>query len=81
MILANSQFNNLRENARRKSHDHNIGDQIVVVAFKPNALEDQAKGPHTISQVHTNGTVSHMLNEEVIERINVRRIKPYCSAV
>ena len=53
----------------------------MITAYKPNALEDQAKGPHTISQVHSNGTVSCLLNEEVFDRINVRRIKPYHSAV
>ena len=69
--------NNLRENQRRRHHDYNIGDQIMIITFKPNALEDRARGPFTISQVHTNGTVSCMLNEEVIDRINIRRIKPY----
>ena len=63
--------NNLKENARRKQHDCNVGDQILIIAFKPNALKDRAKGPHTISQVHTDGTVSYMLNEEVIDQINI----------
>ena len=71
--------NNLRENRRRRSHDYTIGDQIMILGFKPSlsALEPRAKGPYTISQVHNNGTVSYMLNEEVIDRINIRRIKPY----
>ena len=70
--------NNLRENRRRKQHDYNIGDQMMIIAYKPNALDDErGKGPYAITQVHVNGTVSYMLNEEVIDRINIRRIKPY----
>ncbi len=72
--------NNLKENQRRRQHDYNIGDQILILAYKPGALDERAKGPYTISQVHTNGTVSYMLNNAVIDRINIRRIKPYHSA-
>ena len=71
--------NNLRENRRRKDHNYSVGDQIMIIAYKPHALQDRAKGPYTISQIHVNGTVSYMLNEEVIDRINIRRIKPYYS--
>ena len=71
--------NNLRENARRRHHDYTIGDQIMILAYKPNlpVLQARANGPYTISQVHSNSTVSYMLNEYVIDRINIRRIKPY----
>ena len=69
--------NNLRENQRRQEHDCNIGDQVLIISFKPDASEERGEGPHTISQVHVNGTVTLMLNEEVLERINIRRIKPY----
>ena len=71
--------NNIRENKRRRHHDYTIGDQIMILAYKPNlpALEARAKGPYTISQVHNNGTVSYLLNQEVIDRINIRQIKPY----
>ena len=75
-------YNNLRENSRRRYHDYTIGDQMMILAYKPNlsALEARAKGPYTITQVHNNGTVSYMLNEHVIDRINIRRIKPYYKA-
>ena len=73
--------NNLRENKRRKEHDYMVGDQFLIIAYKPNALEARANGPpYTITQVHSNGTVSYGLNEEVIDRINIRRIKPYYKA-
>lgn len=71
--------NALNENRRRKSHEYNVGDQIAILAYNPNALEARATGPFVITQVHTNGTVSFLRNEEVIERINIRRIKPYYS--
>ena len=63
--------NNLRENKQRRNHNCCVGDQIMILAFKPNALEDRAKGPHTISQVHVNGTVSFVLNEHVIDGIDI----------
>ena len=74
--------NNLRENRRRRHHDYTTGDQIMILAYKHNlsALGARAKGPYTISQVHNNGTVSYMLNQHVIDRINIRRIKPYYKA-
>ena len=34
-------------------------------------MDDQAKGPCTISQVHVNGTVSCVLNEHVIDQIKI----------
>ena len=69
--------NNLKENKRRRQHDYTVGDQMMIIAFKPHALQDRAKGPYTITQVHSNGTVSYLLNQETIDRINIRRIKPY----
>ena len=72
--------NNSRENKRRRDHNCCVGDQITILAFKPNAMDDRAKGPHTVSQVHVNGTVSCMLNDHVIDQIDVQRVKPHCQA-
>ena len=36
-------------------------------------------GPYAITQVHTNGTVTIRLSDNVTERINIRWIKPYHS--
>lgn len=72
--------NALKENRRRKAHEYNVGDSIAILAFNPGALDARATGPFIITQVHTNGTVSFLRNEEVIERINIRRIKPYFAA-
>ena len=74
--------NNLRENKRRRHHDYTVGDQMMILAYKPSlsALESRARGPYTITQVHNNGTVSYLLNQHVVDRINIRRIKPYYQA-
>jgi hypothetical protein len=34
-------------------------------------------GPFNITRVHANGTVTIALAPGVIERVNIRRIKPY----
>ena len=67
----------LTENRRRKAYEYNVGDRMMILAFNPAALDATATGPFVITQVHTNGTVSFLRNEAVIERINIRRIKPY----
>ena len=60
-------------------HEYNVGDQILIIAYKPNAraLDPKATDPFTLTHVHTNGTISFLRNAEVIERINIRRVKPY----
>ena len=76
-------YNNLRENRRCGQHNYTIGDQIMIIAYKPNLpeLAARAKGPYTITQVHSNGTVSYLLNNAVIDQINIRRrIKLYYKA-
>ncbi len=70
---------NLRENQRRRNHDYTVGDQFLIKTFKPSALQERWYGPFTITQVHSNGTVSYMLNELAIGRVSILRIKP-CSA-
>ena len=87
-IIANLQFlrekrqavidkNNLRDNRRRRTHDYAVGDQILILVSDPKALSTRTTGPYVITQVHANGTVSFLRNNEVFERINIRRIKPY----
>jgi hypothetical protein len=40
-------------------------------------LKPTYKGPYPIVQVHTNGTVTIMLQPNTMERYNVCRITPY----
>ena len=66
-----------RENARRRHHNYAVGEQVLVKTIQPDTMEERYRGPYTITQVYTNGTVSIGRNAAVIERINIRRIKPY----
>ena len=64
-------------NRKRFSHDYVIGEEILKLNFQPNKLEPRATGPYVIEQVHANGTVTIRIAPNVIERISLRRIKPY----
>ena len=64
-------------NRKRFSYDYTIGDEILKLNSQPNKLEKRATGPYVIEQVHANGTVTIRLAPNVIERISLRRIKPY----
>ena len=69
----------LKENASRIKHDYKIGDQILkkMVLSLSDKLKPTFTGPYSILQVHTNGTVTIRLSDNLTERINIRRIKPY----
>jgi hypothetical protein len=69
-----------RQNLRRRRHDYVVGEEILVLTYDPAKLEERAEGPFPIQQVHANGTVSFLRQPNIIERINIRRIKPYVRA-
>jgi transposase InsO family protein len=69
----------IRENRKRISHDYRPGDNVLLKTYRPNTLEERTTGPFAIIEVHTNGTVTIQRNAHVIERINIRRLKPYRS--
>jgi transposase InsO family protein len=64
-------------NAKRFSYDYRIGDEVLKIAYNPNKLDPRATGPYTVEQVHANGTLSIRLTPTVVERISLRRLKPY----
>jgi hypothetical protein len=68
----------MRANAKRKTHDYQVGDQVLIKrALDANSkLEPTYKGPYLIVQVHTNGTVTILLQPNTTERYNVHRITP-----
>ena len=49
----------------------------MILLENPAKLDARAEGPFIIEQVHTNGTVSITRAPNIVERINVRRLKPY----
>ena len=45
--------------------------------YNPATLQERADGPFRIQTVHVNGTVTIERAPGVLERINIRRIRPY----
>ena len=73
---------NIKENKGRRNFDYKVGDLVLILnkaTFK-GKLEPQTlpEGPWKVLQVHTNGTVS-ILRNLYVERINIRRIRPFFS--
>ena len=68
---------NRRENLRRQFKDYAIGDQVLIKIKDPSKLEDRFVGPYTVTVIHVNGTVTIQRGQTVLERINIRRLKPY----
>ena len=69
----------LMENASRIKHDYQIGDQALkkMVLSLSDILKPTFTGPHPILQIHTNGTVTIWISDNLTERINIQHIKPY----
>lgn len=67
----------IEANRKRFSHDYHIGDEVLKLVYNPTKLEPRAVGPYRIETVHANGTVTIRLDANTIERLSLRRIKPY----
>ncbi len=67
----------IEANRKRFSYDYNVGDEVLKLIHKPDKLEERAIGPFPITCVHANGTVTIRLSPTVVERLSLRRIKPY----
>ena len=68
---------NAQENARRISHDYQVGEKVLLE--KPGIIQKMSQprqGPYEITKVHTNGTV-RIRRGHVTERVNIRRLTPY----
>ena len=68
--------NNQLENKNRKPHTYRIQEKVLFHNKKANKHEAPYVGPYTITQVWTNGNVTIRWGA-VVERINIRWIKPY----
>ena len=66
-----------RQNQKRVGFDYQPGQKCLILAYKPDKLEPRAEGPFDIVRVHVNGTVTIQRRPNVLERINIRRIRPY----
>jgi hypothetical protein len=69
----------MRANAKCKTHNYQVGDQVLIkrALDASSKLKPTYKGPYPIVQVHTNGTVTILLQPNTTERYNVHRITPY----
>ena len=66
-----------RQNRKRRVWDYAVGQEVLIKAIEPNKLQARAHGPYPIAQVYVNGTDDVQRNNNVIERINIRRLIPY----
>ena len=72
--------NNDKENAKRIDYNYHVGEWILIRkdTYKTlSKLEERYLGPYQVVQVHVNGTLTIRKRTNVLERINIRRIKPY----
>jgi hypothetical protein len=60
-----------RQNAKRRSYDYVIGQNIYEKVLDPSKLGRHVDAPCAVGQVHTNGNVTIELRQGVIERINI----------
>ena len=67
----------LRANAKRYRHDYKVGERVLKRKFEYVKLEDRWTGPYKIRRVHCNNNITIELFPGVIERLSIRRVKPY----
>ena len=69
--------NNARENSRHIDFDYRVGQKILILHTDiQRKLDSPTSGPYEITEVFSNGTVC-IRRGNVLERLNIRRIKPY----
>jgi hypothetical protein len=59
----------MQANAKCKTHDYQVSDQVLIkrALDASSKLEPTYKGPYPIAQVHTNGTVTILLQPNTTE--------------
>ena len=74
--LKNWEQNN-NYNNRRRNFDYQAGEYVLELKRDPTKLGIRTTGPYRIEQVHTNGTLTIRRGPGLIDRINIRRLRPY----
>jgi hypothetical protein len=71
-------LNNAHENKGRIDYDYKVGQKVLLRkdGILHNAESRWHKKPRLITSVHTNGTITVQRGNK-IDRINVRRVKPF----
>ena len=67
-----------RANLHQRTFDYQPGDEILILTNNPTTLQNHGIGPFSITQVHTNGTITFQCTPHIVERINICQVKPYC---
>jgi hypothetical protein len=67
----------IEANCKRFSHDYQVGNEVLKLVPNPTKLEPRATGTYRIETVHTNGTATICLDNNIIEQLSLRCIKPY----
>ncbi len=69
--------NNRRANLRKRFQDYQLGQEILVLTYRTDKVQSCTVGPFTIERVHVNGATTIRRNANVMERVNIRRVRPY----
>ena len=71
-----------RMNSRRNNYDYRVGDRVVELTkgrqtggLAPK-MSPMYNGPYSVLQVHTNGTLTIQRTPTLIDRVNIRRLRP-----
>ena len=67
-----------RANRKRCQYDYALGQQVLKKVHNPTKLGVRTEGPYSIGCVHVNGNLTILLRDRITERINIRRVLPYC---
>jgi transposase InsO family protein len=70
-------YNLRRENYKRRNFDYQPGQWVLELTTNPGKLGQSTKGPYRIDRVHCNGTVSIRRTENIVDRVNIRHVRPY----
>jgi hypothetical protein len=67
-----------RANWKERQFDYAPGQQVLKKVHNPTKLGVRTEGPYTIERIHVNGNLTTIQREGITERINIRRVLPYC---
>ncbi len=67
-----------RANRKRHQFDYAPEQQFLKKVHNPTKLGVRTEGPYTIERIQVNGNLTISLHEGMTERINIRRVLPYC---
>ena len=66
-----------RQNAKRQEFDYAVNGEVLIKTTNPGKLDPKMEGPFRITRVFTNGSVEIRRNNQVYERLNIRRLVPF----